>query len=314
MRLRPFVGWAVFFFLIAIIAQVVPSVSGSFYFIKGKRLYSKGDYRAAAVAYERAVSSDPDFARGYIELGSAYHQLEKYGEAEKAFTTAIGIREDSCAQCGLGMAYHMQGKNKEAETALKKAQKLNPGDLCAIYQLGRLYYNEERYQEAIEVFKEQIDIKPTAISYHFLGASYSYLDKFKEAREAYLEALRVDPNYTNVYVYLGHASYALGRLSEAVEAYRKAIKAKPDDVVARVSLGLTELKQGNIRAAIEQYEIVRRLDPAEADVLKRELVDADSQPVSALEQRKSEQTSDNKVEVERSRPVNEVRRKVANKR
>lgn len=314
MRLRPFIGWAVFFFLIAIIAQAIPSVSGSYYFIKGKRLYSKGDYQAAAVAYERAVSSDPDFARGYIELGLAYNQLEKYGEAEKAFSTAVGIHEDSCAQCGLGMVYHRQGKSKEAETALKKAQKLNPGDTCAFNQLGRVYYDDERYQEAIDIFQKEIDLKPTAISYHFLGASYSYLDKFKEAREAYLEALRVDPNYTAVYVYLGHASYRLGRLSEAIEAYRKAIKAKPDDVEARVSLALTELKQGNTRAAIEQYEIVRGLDPGRADILKKALVDADSQPVSALVQRESEQTGDNKIEVERSRPVNKVRRKVSNKR
>jgi tetratricopeptide (TPR) repeat protein len=314
MRLRPLIGWAVFFFLIAIIAQAVPSVSGSYYFIKGKRLYSKGDYQAAAVAYERAVSSDPDFARGYIELGSTYHQLEKYAEAEKAFSTAAGIHEDSCSQCGLGMVYHMQGKNKEAEAALKKAQELNPSDTCALNQLGRVYYDQERYQEAIEVFQKQINLNPTAINYHYLGASYSYLDKFKEAREAYLEALRVNPKYTTVYVYLGHASYRLGLYTEAIESYRKAIKAKPNDVVARVSLGLTEIRQGNIKAAIEQYEIVRHLDPAEADVLKRELVDADTQPVGALVQGESEQTSNNKVEVERRRPVNEVRRKVANKR
>jgi tetratricopeptide (TPR) repeat protein len=314
MRLRPFIGWAVFFFLIAIIAQAVPSVTGSYYFIKGKRHYSKGEYQAAASAYERSVASDPDFARGYVELGLAYLQLEQYDQSEKAFSKAVNIHDDSCAQCGLGMVYHLKGRNKEAEAALKKAQALNPYDTCGFNQLGRAYYNQERYSEAIEVFRKEIELRPTAVSYHFLGASYSYLDRFAEARDAYQAALRLDPNYTTVYVYLGHACYRLGRPSEAIEAYRKAIKAEPDDVEARISLGLTELKIGNKRAALEQYEIVRRLDPARASVLRRELVDADSQPVSALEKRESKQTGDNKIEVEGRRPVNEVRRKIANKR
>ena len=314
MRLRPFIGWAVFFFLIAIIAQSVPSVSGSYYFIKGKRLYSKGDYRAAAAAYESAVSSDPDFARGYIELGLSYYQLEEYGEAEGAFSKATGIHDDSCAQCGLGMVFHAQGRNKEAEAALKKAQALNPGDTCAIYQMGRVYYDQERYSEAIEIFKKEVEIRPTAKAYHYLGASYSYIDKWEEARDAYQAALRQNPKYTAVYVYLGHAWYRLGRRTEAIEAYHKAIKANPNDVMARVSLGIVELQQGNTRAAIEQYEIVRSLDPEEAAILKRALVDRDTQPVGGLVERKPEQAGDNKIEVERRRSVNEVRRKVSNKR
>jgi tetratricopeptide (TPR) repeat protein len=314
MRLRPFIGWAVFFFLIAIIAQAVPSVSGSYYFLKGKRLYSKGDYRAAVAAYESAVSSDPKSARGYVELGLSYYQLEKYGEAEGAFSKAAGIHDDSCAQCGLGMVLHAQGRNNEAEAALKKAQALDPGDTCAFYQIGRVYYDQKRYLEAIEIFRKEIQIRPTAIAYHYLGASYSYIDKFEEARDAYQAALRQDPKYTEVYVYLGHAWYRLGRHPEAIEAYRKAIKAHPDDVVARVSLGLTELKQGNTRAAIEQYEILRSLDPDQADILKRALVDRDTQPVGGLVERKPKQTRDNKVEVERSRSINKVGRKISNER
>ena len=30
-------------------------------------------------------SSDPEFARGYVELGLSYYELEKYAEAEQAF-------------------------------------------------------------------------------------------------------------------------------------------------------------------------------------------------------------------------------------
>ena len=56
MRLRPFIGWAVFFFIAAVIAQSVPSLTGSYYFLKGKGSFAKGDYEAAVAAYERSVS------------------------------------------------------------------------------------------------------------------------------------------------------------------------------------------------------------------------------------------------------------------
>jgi tetratricopeptide (TPR) repeat protein len=260
MRLRPFIGWAVFFFLAAVIAQSVPSVTGSYYFLKGKSFFSKGDYQAAVVAYERSVSSDPKFARGYVELGLAYHHLEKYTQAEEAFKKAVTIHDDSCAECGLGMVLHLQGRNEEAEKALKKAAALNPQDTCAFNQLGRMYYKLERYPEAIEAFRSEIKLRPNAISYHFLGNSHLYSNQFEKALSAYHDALRIDPDYSRVYVYVGHAFSHLRRWPEASEAYQKAIKAKPNDTEAHLGLGFVELKRGNKQAALEQYEILRSQD------------------------------------------------------
>jgi Flp pilus assembly protein TadD len=269
MRFRPIIGWAAFFFILAIIAQLVPSSTGSFYFMKGKWLYSKRNYKAAVVAYEQSVASDPKFARGYVELGSAYAALEDYRRAEEAFSKAVEIDDDSCAQCGLGMVYHRQGKDELAEAALKKSQVLNPKDTCAFNQLGRMYYDLEKYPEAIETFRKEIALRPTAVSYHFLGNSYGYVRKFEEARAAYKQALRLNPRYTDVYEELGYACHRLGRLDEAVRAYTNSINAQPYNSNARLALGLTELKCGNRYAALQQYDVLRTLDPEKAEILKQ---------------------------------------------
>ena len=268
MRFRPIIGWAVFMVLAVIIAQAVPSLTGSYYFVKGKRLYSKGDYKGAAEAYERSVSSDPKFARGYVELGMAYRGLDDYAQAEKAFANAVRIQEDSCAQCGLGMVYHLQHRNREAEVALKRAIELDPADECAFNQLGRLYYDEERYQEAIQPFITETTLQPRAVTYHFLGNSYRYTSKFDEALKAYREGLQLDPMYNKMFVDQGHAYYGLGRYSEAIGAYRRAINVDPENVDARVALGLSELRHGNARAAFEQYQIIQNLDPERAASLR----------------------------------------------
>jgi tetratricopeptide (TPR) repeat protein len=267
MRLRPIIGWAVFFFLAALIVRTVPSISGSFYFLKGKHLFVKGDYRGAATAYERAVGSDPKFARGYVELGSTYSALENYPKAEEAFKKAITVEEDSCAECGLGMVYRLQGRNEEAEKALKRAQELNPRDTCAFNELGRLYYDLEKYPEAIQAFRSEIKLRPTAVSYHFVGNAHGYLNEDTEALAAYREALRLNPKYVQIYLPLGHAANRLGRHAEAVEAYRRAIEAKPDDAEAHLGLAVTEVELGNIEVALNEYKILKRLEPAWAERL-----------------------------------------------
>jgi len=267
MRLRPIIGWTIFIFVIAIIAQAVPSATGSYYFVKGKRLYSKGDYKGAAEAYEHSVSSDPKFARAYVELGSAYRGLEDYAQAEKAFAKAISIEEDSCAQCGLGMIYHLQNRHREAEAALNRAITLNPADECAFNQLGRLYYDEERYPEAIQAFWTETTLKPRATTYHFIGNSYRYTDKLEEAVKAYREALRLNPNYTKVFVDLGHTYSELALHSDASDAFRQALKADPNDIETRVALALTELRHGDRRVALEQYQMIQKLDPQRAETL-----------------------------------------------
>ncbi|HEY8185585.1 MAG TPA: tetratricopeptide repeat protein [Pyrinomonadaceae bacterium] len=271
MRLRPLIGWGVFFLLIAIIANFVPSGLGSFYFIKGRRLSSSGDHQAAIQAYQRSINSDPKFARTYVELGTSYLALEKYSEAEAAFKQATALDDDSCASCGLGMVYHRQGREDEAVKTLKKAINLNPKDTCPYDQLGRMYYDLGQYTESIDAFRQEIKVQPSAVAYHFLGNGYYFTEKLEDAVAAYREAIRLKPDYEVAYIELGKVYNRLGRHADAIDSYQQALKIQPKDVIAHVGLGLTEFKQGNKDAAIRQYRILRDLDPNWAERLLREI-------------------------------------------
>lgn len=265
------IGWGVFFLLIAIIANFVPSGLGSFYFMKGKRLANSGDHQAAVQAYQQSIGSDPRFARTYVELGTSYLELEKYSEAEASFKQATVIADDSCAQCGLGMAYYRQGRKDEAAKTLNRAISLNPKDTCPYDQLGRMYYDLGQYAESIEAFRQEIKLKPSSVAYHFLGNGYYFNEKFDDAVAAYREALRLTPNYEEAYIELGKVYNRLGRHGDAIDSYQHALKIQPDNVIAHVGLGFNELKQGNRDAAIRQYRILRGLDPKWAELLLREI-------------------------------------------
>src|SRR4029453_14228763 len=114
-----------------------------------------------------------------------------------------------------------------------------------------MYYDLEKYPEAIETFRKEIALRPTAVSYHFLGNSYGYVRKFEEAPAAYKQTLWLNPKNTDVYGKLGDACHRLGRLDEAVRAYTNSINAQPYNSNARLAIGLTELMCANPYAALE---------------------------------------------------------------
>jgi len=239
----------------------MPPALAMYHFVKGKRLFNAGQYETAVLAYQQAIASKPDFARAYVELGDSYIGLKKYSKAEDALKKAAAIEDDSCASCGLGMIYRIQGRSDEAEGVLRHSIQVNPTDSCPYNELGMLYYDKKDYTKAIEAFREAVKIRPNAVSYYFLGNSIYNSSGAEESIDPYLEATRLDPNYENVFVDLGRAYSQLGRYREASGAFEQAVKLKPDDQEARAFLGVTEFILGNRQGAMEQYQWLLTKNP-----------------------------------------------------
>jgi Flp pilus assembly protein TadD len=111
MNTRAIINWVVFGILVIGIAAVAPA---RIYVLKGKRHYAAGQYQEAVADYQRAIRLRPTFARAYVELGDAYLQLARNDEAEKAFKKAKSLEDESCASCGLGVAYWKLGRYVDA--------------------------------------------------------------------------------------------------------------------------------------------------------------------------------------------------------
>jgi tetratricopeptide (TPR) repeat protein len=86
-----------------------------------------------------------------------------------------------------------------------------------------------------------------------------------EARDAYLEAVRLDPSHADAHVNLGRLLHESGQIEDAASHYRLALAARPNDCTAAFNLGtaLEDLKRDG--EAIETYERAIALDPGCAD-------------------------------------------------
>lgn len=83
----------------------------------------------------------------------------------------------------------------------------------------------EEYEEAIELYKRSIATYPTAEAHTFLGWVYSFQDRYDDAINECLEAIRVDDTLGNPYNDIGSYLIAKGDLYGCVRWFKRALHA-----------------------------------------------------------------------------------------
>jgi tetratricopeptide (TPR) repeat protein len=112
------------------------------------------------------------------------------------------------------------------------------------------------YKEAVEAYKQAIRIEPDfAEAYNRLGLTYGRdLSMLREAIEAFKHAIRIKPNFVNAYLNLGFAYEKSGMYKEAVEVYKKAGELEPMNGDIHAELADILLKSGDNEQSIREYE------------------------------------------------------------
>lgn len=81
------------------------------------------------------------------------------------------------------------------------------------------------YERAIELYKRSIEMFPTAEAHTFLGWVYSFQQRYEEAIEECLEAIRVDETLGNPYNDIGSYLLAQGDSYGSVRWFKRALLA-----------------------------------------------------------------------------------------
>jgi tetratricopeptide (TPR) repeat protein len=141
--------------------------------MSGNKLVQEKHYKEAAREYETAVQLDPQNADANLLLGLT---LTNTGDLERAvqYTQAsIKIRPSYSAYYNLGLIYANKSRYQDAMAAYQNALKLNPSSYLGWYQLGLVYSTDLQFTKAIEAYQKVIELNPKfAQAYHGLGSAY----------------------------------------------------------------------------------------------------------------------------------------------
>jgi tetratricopeptide (TPR) repeat protein len=183
-------------------------------------------------------------------LGLFYYSRGRFPEAEKYFrrTTEI-VPGFSSGHMDLGLALKDQGRLQEAERSLLRALSLQE-NYRTLVNLGSLYYQEERFAEALRLFEKSVGTGPTAISYGDVGDAYRHLGRPQDAAKAYDAAQGLAESQVARNPRDPFARAVLARLSALLGERRRA----EFEIAQALSLnsGLTRV----IRTAASTFEIL----------------------------------------------------------
>jgi tetratricopeptide (TPR) repeat protein len=84
---------------------------------------------------------------------------------------------------------------------------------------------EKDYDAAIELYRRSIETYPTAEAHTFLGWVYSFQERYQDAIDECLAAIRVDASFGNPYNDIGSYLIAQGDLWTCVRWFRRALLA-----------------------------------------------------------------------------------------
>ena len=150
----------------------------------------------------------------------------------------------------------------KAESAYLRAQSLQNKDSRAVYGLGNLYSDQQRWEEAERAYQTAIEIEPTApesyialsfvLTQPIIGANLA--ERYTEAEKLARKAIELDPKNAFAYDQLGVALELSGVIGQETQGnYRKAIELEPTFALAYAHLGRLLIKTGLTEQSAAAY-------------------------------------------------------------
>ena len=146
--------------------------------------------------------------------------------------------------------------NTTALDLLEKLEPLAPDDrrnqkALLVMVLAKLGRYRQALEHAIYIINQP---NPTSYDFNSLGNLYHRMGNEPLAEDAYLNALKLDPNYVNAYFNLANAYYKKNDLKLATDYYQKILSFEPLHIDACYQLSCIYLLENNPKKALSIIE------------------------------------------------------------
>ncbi len=226
---------------------------------------------ACATPAEKKKAEAPNVH--YI-LGVSYLREDDPTRALQEFQKAQAInKHDPDIYVGLGRAYQLKGAFDEAEKQYLQALKIRPDHPLTENNLGSLYLEMQKPDEAIRYFSKassNMTFNSAEVSYTGLGYAHFKKGEYLEAITAYQKALAHNKRYAQAYLRLGEVYYSIDKPERAIDELRRALEIDDNFLFAHFQLGLAYMKLDNVEKARQSFQKVLQLAPHSQMALQAE--------------------------------------------
>jgi tetratricopeptide (TPR) repeat protein len=238
-------------------------VAGEVWFGLGRAHLGTGAFPEAVDALNKATGFKHETASVWREYGRALRLSGNLSGAVDALNEAIRLQgKDEEGRLLLAYCFEAMGDDRQARLEAAKAVAVNPAYAEARHQLARLAWRAGALGESVEHYQEAIRLDPKAFpAYRELGLVFDELDRLQDAQRVWEKAKGLRPDDAEVYFLLGDLYIRLEQYPRAEPNLKEALRLKPAYLEPAVSLAWLLHEQGHLPEAKGAYDRVLELDP-----------------------------------------------------
>lgn len=216
---------------------------------------AKKDVAAAEENLKEIVSLDPYNLGAIAGLGDFYLAMNRYDDAMAQYEKLkIQEKGEALGVLKTANALARQDKLDQAIEEMTAGYEENSKSSVFITSLARLYMKEGRYEEAIEKFKEAVEVSPeNRFAWFGLAQAHELLKDYSGAMAIYEQILRIHPKSwmaaNNLASYLTDLNPTDENLNRAVKLAKEADKLNPGSPLVADTLGWALFKKGEVKQA-----------------------------------------------------------------
>jgi tetratricopeptide (TPR) repeat protein len=176
----------------------------------------------------KVMALDAQNADGLFLLGLNFKELGETEKAIAAFQSAVEIDPD-LTDAWLILGNYMEEINSSlAGQYYDNAVRVSPNNIAALHSKAYYLQNQERIDEAIEIYQQIIEVDSTyADAYLNMGILYILQERVPFALDQFNSLIDVDSTNELAHFYVGRSWELVGDIEKAKEAYQNAIKWSP---------------------------------------------------------------------------------------
>ncbi len=160
-------------------------------------------------------------------------------------------------------------KYEEAIEVIDEILEINPSDDAALKIKGAALANIGKYEDALEVFNKALEIDSND-NFTLSGKGFAliHVGEYRKSLEVFNKALEIDSNDNVTLTNKGISLGFLGKHEEALEIFNKALEINPDDYSTLVNKGIALRYLKKYGEAIGTFNIALEIDPNDGFTLK----------------------------------------------
>ena len=273
---------------------LVPTRISSSFALEGEARFAAGDLKEAIAAYQHATTDDPGNAQLWSELAriQAYSSTMMITDDDRrarlqqsmiSIDTAKKLApDDSTVHAVRAFVLdwnatpvlagdQSQLLYNEAEQEALEALQLDKNNTLALAYYAEILVDQQKWTQAEQNIQLALERnEPLMDVYRVNAYVQESLGNYNEAINQYLEAAKITPNMTFLYVYIGYNYRQLRLYADALNYFEKAVNINKQlvvgDPIPYLAIGKTYTQTGDFFSAALNVRAALKLNPNNPDV------------------------------------------------